>query len=272
MADTSGCPKISRLVYLSMVLQAEGIRYGVEHWRRDREPLQRHAVLAVDDCWPVSSWSSIDYFGRWKALHYATRQFYAPVLLSAEVEADAVSLAVTNDGAAAWRGEVRWSLERLDGEVVASGGGPAAARALATTSVGRVPLPDSAAERRSLVLVSELLEAGSRRALIVTTFVPDKQLALGRTAVEAAVETAVGAAVDGSAGAAAGRATVRLRSGTLARWVELSLDGADVILDDNYFDLPAGRDVTVSFELPEGWDLVRARAALRVRSVVDTYA
>ena len=269
MAQQFRLPKdFPSLVYLSQVLHAEAMRVGVEHWRRQRGRCSGALYWQLDDCWPVSSWASIDYFGRWKALQYATRRFYAPVLFSAEVEADAVSLAVTNDRATAWRGEVRWSLERLDGEVVLSGGGPTEARALATTSAGRVPLPASAAERRSLVLVSELLEAGLRRALMVTTFVPDKQLALDRPTVETAVE----AAVEGSVGAAAGRAIVRLRSGTLARWVELSLDGADVVLEDNYFDLPAGRDVAVSFELPEGWDLARTRAALRVRSVVDTYA
>ena len=61
------------------------------------------------------------------------------------------------------------------------------------------------------------------------------------------------------------RAVVRLRSDTLARWVELSLEGAEPVFDDNYFDLPAGREVAASFELPEGWDLDRARGALRVR-------
>ncbi len=267
MAQQFRLPKdFPSLVYLSQILHAEAMRVGVEHWRRQRDRCSGALYWQLDDCWPVSSWASVDYFGRWKALQYATRRFYAPVLLAAEVESDDVSLAVTNDTAAAWRGEVRWSLERLDGEVVASGGGPVEARALTTTSVGRVALPDSASERRSLVLVSELMEAGSRRALVVTPFVPDKQLALGRPAVDLAVEAAAG-----SAETAPDRATVRLRSDTLARWVELSLDGADAVLDDNYFDLPAGREVVVGFDVPDGFDLARVRKVLRVRSVVDTY-
>lgn len=64
---------------------------------------------------------------------------------------------------------------------------------------------------------------------------------------------------------------MRLRSNALARCVELAFEGADVIFDDNYFDLPAGRELEVGFELPAGWSLERARAALRVRSVADTY-
>jgi beta-mannosidase len=265
MAQQFRLPKdFPSLIYLSQVLHAEAMRVGVEHWRRQRDRCSGALYWQLDDCWPVSSWASIDCFGRWKALQYATRRFYAPVLLSAEVEAEGVSLAVTNDRAAPWRGEVRWSLERLDGETVASGGGSVEAHGLTTTAVARVPVATSVEERRSLVFVSELAEAGSRRALVVTPFVPDKQLALARPAIETAVE--------GSAGAASSCATVRLRSEVLARWVEISLDGADIVLDDNYFDLPAGRDVAVSFELPEGWDLDRARAGLRVRSIVDTYS
>ena len=261
MAQQFRLPKdFPSLVYLSQVLHAEAMRVGVEHWRRQRDRCSGALYWQLDDCWPVSSWASIDYFGRWKALQYATRRFYAPVLLSAEVDSDGVSLAVTNDMAALWRGEVHWSLERLDGQVVASGLEPVESSGLATTAVVRVPIATSTDERRSLVLVTELLEAGSRRSLIVTPFVPDKQLALGRPAIETAIE------------GSDGRATVRQRSDTLARWVELSLDGADVIFSDNYFDLPAGRDVSVSFALPEGWDLDRARRAIRVRSVVDTYA
>ncbi len=252
------------LVYLSQVLQAEAIRVGVEHWRRERDRCRGTLYWQLNDCWPVSSWSSIDYFGRWKALHYATRRFYAPVLLSAQVEGDAATLSLTNDLPATWSGEVRWSLERLDGAVVLAGGGAAEALGLATTSVARVPVPDSLFERRSFVLVSEMLEAGSRRSLVVTPFVPDKHLALRRPKVELSVERA-------SDAGESGRAVVRLRSDTLARWVELSLDGAEPVFDANYFDLPAGREVAASFELPSGWDLDRARVALRVRSVVDTY-
>ena len=281
MAQQFRLPKdFASMIYLSQVLHAEAMRVGVEHWRRLRDRCSGALYWQLDDCWPVSSWASIDYFGRWKALQYATRRFFAPVLLTAEVtaemtaevaaevEGDAVSLAVVNDGAAAWRGEVRWSLERLDGTAVASGQEAVEAAGAATTSVATVPVAASAEERRSLVLVSELLEAGSRRTLLVTPFVPDKQLPLRRATIELTVELAAGEAAEPSGPV---MLAVRLRSDTLARWVELSLDGQDAVFDDNYFDLPAGREVVVGFAAPEGWDPARVRRALRVRSVVDTY-
>ena len=71
------------LLYCSQLLQAEAIRYGVEHWRRHRGRCMGAIVWQLNDIWPVASWSSIDYFGRWKALHYYEKRFFAPVMISA---------------------------------------------------------------------------------------------------------------------------------------------------------------------------------------------
>ncbi len=239
------------------------MRVGVEHWRRERDRCGGALYWQLNDCWPVSSWSSIDYFGRWKALHYASRRFFAPVLLSCALEGGQAVIAVTNDRAGAWQGEVRWSLEGLDGKVISAGHAEVEARGLGTTRVAALPSPAEPHERRTTVLVAELLEGESRLALVVTPFAPDKHLALRRPTIRTAVTAA-------RPDQAAQTATVVLRSDVLARWVELSLEGAEVVFDDNYLDLPAGREVAVGFELPDGWDLGRARAALRVRSVADT--
>ena len=258
------------LVYLSQVLHAEAMRFGVEHWRRLRDRCGGALYWQLNDCWPVSSWASIDYFGRWKALQYATRRFFDPILLTAEVEEQGISLAVTNDRAESWRGEVRWSLERLNGDTVAEGREPVEAAPVKTTPVCVVDAAAAIAQldsRRNTVLVAELWPAGetSRPAgRSVTTMAPDKQLALSRPNLDWSVSA-------DSNPPGGRRAVVSLVSDTLARWVELSLEGADVIFDDNYIDLPAGREVSIGFGLPEGWDLERARKAVRIRSVVDTY-
>lgn len=72
----------STLVYASQLLQMEAIRYGVEHCRRNRGRCMGAVFWQLNDCWPVASWASIDYEGRWKALHYGAKRFFAPVLLS----------------------------------------------------------------------------------------------------------------------------------------------------------------------------------------------
>jgi beta-mannosidase len=58
---------------------------------------------------------------------------------------------------------------------------------------------------------------------------------------------------------------------SLAPFVELALDGTDVVFSDNYFDIPAGQSVQVTAPLPEGWTLEKAKKALQVRSLVDSY-
>ena len=63
-------------VYLSQVQQAEIIKIGAEHLRRQRPRTMGSLYWQLNDCWPVASWASIDYYGRWKALHYYARRFY----------------------------------------------------------------------------------------------------------------------------------------------------------------------------------------------------
>lgn len=72
----------SSLIYASQLMQGQAMRYAVEHWRRYRGQCMGAIVWQLNDCWPVASWSSIDYFGRWKALHYFEKRFFAPVMIS----------------------------------------------------------------------------------------------------------------------------------------------------------------------------------------------
>lgn len=74
----------SLFVYASQLLQGEAIRYGVEHFRRNRGRCMGAIYWQLNDCWPVISWSSIDYHGRWKALHYYAKRFFAPLMISCE--------------------------------------------------------------------------------------------------------------------------------------------------------------------------------------------
>ena len=271
MTDTFRMPKdFESLVYLSMVLQAEGIRYGVEHWRRNMHRVSGTLYWQLNDCWPVASWSSLDYFGRWKALHYAARRFYAPVLLSIEDDPPKMGVHVTSDLTQPWGGSVCWSLETLGGEVLASGQEAVSAPPLASTHVCTLDfgkhLSDDpstglrAGNARDVVFVCELRQDDRRIALSVATFVPNKHLSLADPSL------AVDVRREGD------RLVFECTARSLARFVELALDGADVVFSDNYFDLPAGRTVTVTCPLPEGWALEKAQAALRACSLYDSFA
>ena len=67
------------LLYVTQILQAVAVKSGVEHWRRNRGRCMGTLYWQINDNWPVASWASIDYFGRWKPLHYMAARFYAPV-------------------------------------------------------------------------------------------------------------------------------------------------------------------------------------------------
>ncbi|MFP4343662.1 MAG: beta-mannosidase [Anaerolineales bacterium] len=263
MLDTFRLPQdFESLVYLSLVLQAEGIRYGVEHWRRHTDRVSGTLYWQLNDCWPVASWSSLDYYGRWKALHYAARRFYAPLLLSIEDDPPRQSIFVSSDLLEAWSGTVRWALTTLDGETLAAGEKAVEVEPLSVTAVETLDFSTylDLDTRRERLFVAELWEGDRHLATRTAFFAPTKHLSLVDPQIEADVTLQEGLL------------TIELAARSLARLVECSLTGADVVFSDNYVDLPAGQVVRLTTPLPAGWDLDRARAALRVRSVYDTFA
>lgn len=129
---------LDKLVYASQLLQAQAMQYGVEHWRRNRGRCMGAVIWQLNDCWPVASWAGIDYFGRWKALQYYARRFFAPVLVSCHEEGlvnqedisvntehidprKTARLNVSNETMEAFAGRTDWSLRRPDASVIEEG-------------------------------------------------------------------------------------------------------------------------------------------------------
>ena len=139
---------LDKLVYASQLLQAQAMQYGVEHWRRNRGRCMGAVIWQLNDCWPVASWAGIDYFGRWKALQYYARRFFAPVLVSCHEEGlvnqedisvntehidprKTARLNVSNETMEAFAGRIDWSLRRPDASVIEEGSFDVAVPALA---------------------------------------------------------------------------------------------------------------------------------------------
>jgi len=263
MLDMFRLPKdFESLVYLSLALQAEGIRYGVEHWRRHPDRVAGILYWQLNDCWPVASWSSLDYFGRWKALHYAARRFYAPVMLSIEDKPPEQAVYVSNDLLEPWEGSVKWSLETLDGEGLASGQAPVKAAAQSATQVCKLDFSDRVSDDnlRSLVFIAELWQGDQMVACQTAFFAPIKHLALSDPKIAVKLH------------AEKNQLIVDLASNSLALLVEVSLDNADVIFSDNYFNIPAGGIIHITCPMPAGYTLERAKVEFHVRSVYDSYS
>jgi beta-mannosidase len=158
-------------------------------------------------------------------------------------------------------GEVRWSLETFDGTALASGAQPLFAAPLAATPITTLDfsrqLDDE--QQRQTVCVVELWQGGQMAQRTLATFAPDKHLALPDPHLTVTSE------LHGD------ELRFTLHAEALARWIEIELHDADVIFSDNAFDLPAGRTTVITCPLPSGWTLAQAQAALRVRSLYDTY-
>jgi beta-mannosidase len=85
------------MLYVSQALQALSIKVACEHWRRIKPHNMGTIIWQLNDIWPVASWSSLEYDGRWKMLHYYEKNFYAPLLISAIENEDNIEIWATSD-------------------------------------------------------------------------------------------------------------------------------------------------------------------------------
>jgi len=263
MLDQYRLPKdFEALDYLSMVLQANGIRYGVEHWRRHSNRVAGTLYWQLNDCWPVASWSSIDYFGRWKALHYAARHFYEPVLLSIEDEGLLQKVFITNDTLQSVVGVVKVRVESLTGEALYSSetpfdAGPQAVAKVFEYDCGALISGDLL---RKTVFIAEFWQADQLIDRKTAFFAPVKHLALADPKITSKVE------VEGD------EVHVTISAESLALQVELNFEGLDCVFSDNYFDLPANTSVRVTTHLNQDISAEVLNELLRVQTIYDSYA
>jgi beta-mannosidase len=249
----------SDLVYLTQIQQAEAIRIGVEHWRRNRPRCSGALYWQLNDCWPVTSWASIDYEGRWKALQYAARRFNAPVALSLEDQGSRIRAFVSNDFPFAWHGYWRWSLETLEGEKVEAGKNDVTVSPVSAACLCEFDFTEAIRKHGAtqLVFIARLYDSRQCLSSQTALFVKEKKINFPDPQLHwEMIQDEDGLAISISANA-------------LARFVWLRLEGADIIFGDNFFDLPACERVQVHCPLPDGWTVERARHSLHVRSLAD---
>jgi beta-mannosidase len=249
-------------LYVSQVLQAEGIKIGAEHFRRLRPETMGSIFWQLNDCWPVASWSSIDYYGRWKALQYYARRFYAPILVSPHVEDGALKVYIVSDKTAAEPASLRVRLMNFDGKVLLE----------ETSAVNVAPLTSKvyldwplkkltdagAADTSQVFVVAELISGGAQLSRNLAYLAPVKEVHLKPAQLK--VETT---GVKGSY-------KIRIQSPVLARSVYLSFGNLDVELSDNYFDLLPGETAEITVNSAASLDELKAQ--LKVISLADAFA
>jgi beta-mannosidase len=248
-------------VYLSQVQQAEIIKIGAEHLRRQKPRVMGSLYWQLNDCWPVASWASVDYYGRWKALHYYARRFYDDLLVSPFLHDEKVDVYVVSDKLQPLAGTIHTRLLDFSGKVLLDQTKevqiPAQSSAI-YLSLDKADLAAKADPRRSF-LVFDLEVAGKKVSRNLIFF-----------DVMHALELPVMPKVETTVSKTGADYTVTLQSAQLARGVYLSFGDLDVDTSDNYFDLLPGESVTIT--LKSAATLDQLKNAMKTMSLTEAYA
>ena len=248
-------------LYVSQVLQAEGIKIGAEHLRRIMPHNMGSLFWQIDDCWPVASWSSIDYTGRWKALQYYARRFYNDILISPHEESGNINFYVVSDRLQATAAQLQVSLLDFEGHTLWNQQQDIQVAALNSKSYWNIPIDELLAgkDSKSVFLFTELLVNGRTVSRNEHFFQPYKKLLLPQPQISsAAVRTQTGI-------------RITLSSDKLARAVYLSAPNYPGFFVDNYFDLIPGRKVEVEFRARGPVNLADFQKRLMIRSLADAF-
>jgi beta-mannosidase len=263
------------LAYLSQLNQAHCMRVGIEHFRRSWPRTAGALYWQLNDCWPVFSWSSLEFGGKWKALHYEARRFFAPALLSAHVPGDEtagkanllsstiheVNLHTVYDGREARTATLHWSLYSLSGEIVEQN---SRAVELIPNQAKQQEALDFAAAiethgRRNLYLRAWLEADGETLSQQTVFFTAPRFLELQRAPIQGQV------LAQGE-----GEVEIEFSSSVFQHRVAFELEGISHRASDNFFDLYPGVAHRVKVRIEPGQEGEVAQR-LTLRSLVDSY-
>ena len=257
------------LLYCSQLLQADAIRYGVEHFRRFRGTCMGTVVWQLNDIWPVASWASVDYYGNWKALQYAEKRMFAPILLSCEEHGEidqkpypntlpvpidiSADLHVANETAEPVSGIVKWSLRMPDSSILREGQFEVTAPAYGGAWLPHLDFngedPLKVHLEYSLTVDGSVISSGS------ALFCAPKHYAFADPRLKVSVDGDV----------------VTVTAENYAKSVSVETENGVLRLDDNFVDMEAG---TRTFKILESRDFTDdgtlVSGAFRVRSIYES--
>lgn len=256
---------LTHLLYASQVLQGMAIKYGVDHWRRNRGRCMGTLYWQINDDWPAPSWSSIDYFGRWKALHYMAQKFYAPHAVSMTLEDHRCHIYFSNESFETTEYSLTLSIRDLSGNVLETyetkGNSPAFS-AIETAVVDICSWED----QKDDVFLEAVIHTKDQKVLKdVETLVPYKYLNLKNPVISTEAKETNNAFI------------LHISSDCFAPFVALDFDDADVIFSDNFFHLT---DKTVQDIIVKKEDILQGhfenaedfRKRLQILSLGTSYA
>ncbi len=245
-----------KFVYLGQAAQAEGIELAALHHRASRPYTMGSLYWQLNDVWPGASWSSVDWFGRWKALHFHARRFFAPVAVAALRNAEGkTALSLLNDRTHAVRGELRLRMMTVDGKLLREERKPVELAPLSAAKVADYTDAEllGQSDPAATVAVFELQAEGEPASRRVVYFKPAKEMAWADPGLRASLRRAGDGYV------------LELRAAKLARAVWIDFGDIDAGVSDNALTLLPGERLTLRVASKAG--LAALRKSLRLRSL-----
>ncbi|MFC1563765.1 glycoside hydrolase family 2 protein [candidate division KSB1 bacterium] len=249
-------------LYVSQVLQAEGIKIGAEHLRRLMPECMGSLYWQVNDCWPVASWSGIDFFGRWKAMHYYSKKFYDNILVSPDEKNGKISVYIVSDDTEASSADLRIRLMDFSGRVIREYNRRVNVEPLTSKIYHENEVDEWLADTRkeeAFLYIELISEDGEVLSSNFHYFLPMKELDLPFPDIDYKTEE-TGNGVK-----------ITLSVNKLARNVYFRNDHYDGFFSDNYFDLTPGRTMEIEFRTEKNIDIDIFNRNLSVISIVNAF-
>lgn len=246
-------------LYMGQLLQGDAIKTAIEAHRRDMPYCMGTLFWQHNDCWPVASWSSRDYYGRWKAQHYFSKKAFNDLLVSPIAKDGNLDIFIVSDRLKATKGKLDIRVMDLKGNILFEASKNITAPANTSKSLYSVPVADVLKGKQpgEVVINARFLPAGEPVVSNNYFLTRYKDIAFPPAAISTEIVPAEGGF------------DVTLSSDTFARGVFMSVNGIDNFFSDNYFDLLPAEKVTIRVTTPLDKDTFASQ--LKVQSISDAY-
>lgn len=227
-----------QFLYIGQVLQAEGIKMAMESHRMAIPYCMGSLYWQINDCWPVASWSSMDYYQRWKALQYFAKKGFEPVLVSPYTTTDSVKVDIINDKLAELKAQLVVKVIDFDGKEVWKEMKEVTVPANSSNTYFGTKTAEflKKVQANKQLLVVELIENSAVISSNTLYFKPIKDVQLPKPEVKYEIN------------AADGGYEITLNTNKLAKNLYMTIGSEEGFFSDNYFDLIPGQPVKVKLE------------------------
>lgn len=258
---------LENIAYVSQLIQAEAVRCCVEHLRRNYPRCMGAIYWQLNDCWPVASWSSIDYYDRYKALQYFSKKFFSPILVSIDLKNDtkldyevkvsrqSFDVVLTNETKNSLQGTYEVSVVDYDGNVIDITYGAYKMDKYCAKKLITINTDLSLDEQMKSVIRVKVYNDGKLIAENHNQYLRDKYLDLAKPEIKADLKR-----IDDTY-------YLSLVSDTYTKYVSLDLKKDDVIFSDNFFNLYKDEEKVVTFKINKNIKL----KDIVIKNLLDSY-